>query len=218
MILAAVGMRREAGLVERHGAALGVHAVAGGGRAELLEQRLTAALEGAEAILSIGLGGALDPSLEVGDVVVGAEVLRPRGRWETDRVWRDYLLKRLPGARSGPIYGSGEMVLNALDKAKLRRQGGAVLVDMESHVAAKVAAARGLPLGVVRVVSDKATTSLPEAVRAGLTADGGMNLAGVLAALARDPRQLPALIRVGRDADLAFKALEAAAARALARP
>lgn len=211
-------MQREARLVERHGSGLGVRAVAGGGRAELLEARLKAALEGAEAILSIGLGGALDPALEVGDVVVGSEVLRPRRRWETDAVWRSFLLKSLPGARLGSVYGSGEMVLGALDKAKLRRQGGAVLVDMESHVAAKVAAERGLPLGVLRVVSDTATTSLPDAVRAGLAEDGSMNLMGVLAALAREPRQLPALIRVGRDADLAFKALDRAAARALARP
>jgi hopanoid-associated phosphorylase len=218
MILAAVGMRREASLVERHGAGVGVRAVAGGGRADLLEQRLTAALGGAEAILSIGLGGALDPALEVGEVVVGSEVLRPRRRWETDAVWRDFMLKRLPGARSGPVYGSDEMVLNALDKAKLKNQGGALLVDMESHVAAKVAAAHGLPLGVVRVVSDTAAASLPQAVRAGLTPDGGMDLLGVLAALAREPRQLPALMRVGRDADAAFRALETAAAQALARP
>jgi hopanoid-associated phosphorylase len=217
MILAAVGMQREARLVERNGAALGVRAVAGGGRAELLEARLRAALEGAEAVLSIGLAGALDPSLEVGDVVVGSEVLRPRRRWETDVAWREWLLARLPGAHSGAVYGSGEMVLNALDKAKLRRQGGAVLVDMESHVAAQVAAARGLPFGVVRVVSDKATASLPQAVLAGLAEDGSMNLMGVLGALARDPRQLPALIRVGRDADAAFKALNVAARLALAR-
>ena len=101
MILAAVGMQREARLVERHGAALGVRAVAGGGRAELLEARLKAALQGAEAVISIGLGGALDPALEVGDVVVATEVLRPRRRWETDAAWRDFLLKRLPRARAG---------------------------------------------------------------------------------------------------------------------
>jgi hopanoid-associated phosphorylase len=218
MILAAVGMQREARLVERRGEALCVRAVAGGGRSELLEARLKAALEGAEAVLSIGLGGALDPALEVGEVVVATEVLRPRRRWETDSAWRDLLLQRLPGARAGAVYGSDDMVLHALDKAKLRAKGGAVLVDMESHVAAKVAAARGLPLAVVRVVSDKATASLPEAVRAGLAEDGRMDLMGVLGALARDPRQLPGLIRVGRDADLAFKALDAAAARALARP
>jgi hopanoid-associated phosphorylase len=213
MILAVVGMKREARLVERPG----VRAVAGGGRADLLEQRLKVALaDSVEGIISIGLGGALDPGLEVGQVVVATEVLRPRRRWETDAAWREHLMARLPGARPGPVYGSDEMVLSALDKAKLRARGGAVLVDMESHVAAKAAAARGLPFAALRVVSDKATASLPDAVLAGMKDDGGMDLAGVLAALARDPRQIPALMRVGRDADLAFKALKAAAGRALA--
>jgi hopanoid-associated phosphorylase len=209
MILAAVGMRREARLVERHGA----RAVAGGGRADLLETRLKAALQGAEAILSIGLGGALDPALEVGDVVVASEVLRPRRRWDTDAAWRERLIARLPGVKVGAVYGSNDMVLHTLDKAKLRGQGKALLVDMESHVAAKVAAAAGLPLAVVRVVSDKAGVSLPSAVLAGMTEDGGMSLTGVLSALLRDPRQLPALMRTGQDAGRAFKVLGMTAER-----
>ena len=209
MILAAVGMTREARLV----GGAGVRAVAGGGRADLLESRLKAALPGAQAVLSIGLGGALDPALRVGDIVIATEVLRPRRRWETDPAWRARLVERLKGARLGPVYGSDEMVLRALDKAKLRGKGGALMVDMESHVAARVAAGAGLPLAVIRVVSDTAGVSLPPAVLQGLTADGGMNLMGVLGALARDPRQLPALMRTGRDADLAFKTLGAAAER-----
>jgi hopanoid-associated phosphorylase len=208
MILAAVGMLKEARLV----AAPGVRAVAGGGRADLLEARLKAALAGADAIISIGLGGALDPSLSVGDIVVGSEVLRPRGHWRTDPAWAQRLLARLPTAKLGAVYGSNEMVLRALDKAKLRAKGGGALVDMESHVAAKIAKARGLPFAVVRVVSDTAGLSLPPAVLAGMTSDGGMNLMGVLGALAMAPRQLPALMRVGRDADEAFKALAAARA------
>jgi hopanoid-associated phosphorylase len=208
MLLAAVGMLKEARLV----AAPGVRAVAGGGRADLLEARLKAALDGADALISIGLGGALDPGLAVGDIVVGSEVLRARGHWRTDPAWTERLLARLPSARLGAIYGSNEMVLRALDKAKLRAKGGAALVDMESHVAAKLAKARGLPLAVVRVVSDTAGMSLPPAVLAGMTSDGGMNLLGVLGALAMSPRQLPALMRVGRDADRAFKALAAARA------
>jgi adenosylhomocysteine nucleosidase len=212
MILAAVGMIREARIVR----GAGVRAVAGGGRSALLEQRLKAALEGVEAIVSIGVGGALDPSLKVGDIVIGTEVLRPRGRWRTDPAWAARLALRLPAARLAPVYGSDEMVLRAVDKAKLRSKGGAALADMESHVAARVAAARGLPFAVVRVVSDTAGMSLPAAVLAGLKPDGGMNLIGVLAALARDPGQLPALMRVGREADQAFASLKAA--RALAGP
>lgn len=204
MILAAVGMLKEARLVQ--GPA--VRPVAGGGRSDLLEQRLKAALDGAEAIISIGVGGALDPALNIGDIVVGSEVLRPRSRWDTDPAWTRRLLARLPGAHSGAVYGSNEMVLHTLDKAKLRAKGGAVLADMESHIAAKLAAARGLPLAVVRVVSDTAGFSLPSAVRAGLRPDGSMNLIGVVAALARDPGQIQALMRVGRDTDQAFKTLK----------
>jgi hypothetical protein len=48
---------------------------------------------------------------------------------------------------------------------------------------------------------------------AGMSADGSMNLLGVLGALAADPRQLPALMRTGRDAQIAFSRLQALAAR-----
>jgi hopanoid-associated phosphorylase len=207
MILAAVGMRREAALVARPG----VRAVAGGGRADRLRQRLEAALGGVDAILSIGLGGALDPALTVGDAVIGSAVLSAGARWDCDAAWGARLAARLANARMATVFGSAAMVLLATDKARLRDQTGAVLVDMESQIAAEVAAAHGLPLAVLRIVSDGADRDLPRAVTAGMTADGGMNLAGVLAALARDPRQLPALIRTGRDADTAFKALGRAA-------
>jgi adenosylhomocysteine nucleosidase len=204
MILAAVGMLKEARLIQGRG----VRAVAGGARADLLEQRLKAQLDGAEAIISIGLGGALDPALVVGDIVIGSEVLRPRSRWVTDPAWTLRLVLALPGAKRGAVYGSDDMVLHALDKAKLRSKGGAMLADMESHVAARIAAAKKLPFVVVRVVSDTAGLSLPTAVRAGIKPDGGMNLPGVLAALAKSPGQLSALMRVGRDADQAFKVLK----------
>lgn len=210
MILAAVGMTREARLVEGPG----VRAVAGGGRPDLLEGRLKAALDGGgfSAVISFGLGGALDPAFEVGDLVIGTEVLRPRSRWEADPGWTARLAARLPKARLAPVHGANDMVLHTLDKAKLRRQDGAALVDMESHVAARLASARGLPFAILRVVSDTAGVSLPRAVAAGLKPNGDENLYGVLAALAGDPRQLPALMRVGADAGRAFKALAAARA------
>jgi adenosylhomocysteine nucleosidase len=211
MILAAVGMRREARLVERPG----VRAAIGGARADRLEQALRQALAGARAVISIGIGGGLDPALAVGDVVIGATVSHDDRRWPTDADWRARLAERLPRATLGTIHGSDAMVLAASDKARLRAETGAVLTDMESHVAARVAAELDLPFAALRVVSDAADTSLPPAVRQGLRPDGGMNLPGVLWALARDPRQMPGLMRAGRDADLAFRALRIAADCAL---
>jgi nucleoside phosphorylase len=184
--------------------------VAGGARADLLEQRLKAALDGVEGMISIGLGGALDPTLQVGDMVIGSEVLRPRGRWDCDPAWTARLAQRLPTARVAAVYGSNEMVVHTLDKAKLRLKHAAAVVDMESHVAAKLAAARKLPFAVLRVVSDTAGLSLPSAVLAGIRADGGMNPLGVLGALAEEPSQLPALMRVGRESATAFRVLRAA--------
>jgi hopanoid-associated phosphorylase len=209
MILAAVGMLREAKIVQGPD----VRAVAGGGRSDLLLRRLEAAAQGCTGVLSVGLGGALDSQLAVGDVVIASEVVCDGLRWPTDEPWADRLGAALPHAYRAVVHGSDAMILTARDKARLHGQSGAALADMESHVAARFAAERGLPLAVVRVVSDAASTDLPRAVSAGMSADGSMNLLGVLGALAADPRQLPALIRTGRDAETAFSRLQALAPR-----
>lgn len=207
-ILAVVGMKREARLVEGPG----VRAVVGAGRWDLLEQRLIPALTGARAVISFGIGGALDPTLKVGDVVIAAQVLRPGRRWPAELRWRDRLAAVLPQARLGAIYGTDDMVLDASHKARLHTQTGALMADMESHVGALMAAQRGLPFAAVRVVSDAAAATLPAAVLVGLTEDGAMNLPGVLWAVARDPRQIGPLIEVGRAAEQAFAALAAVSA------
>jgi adenosylhomocysteine nucleosidase len=206
MLLAAVGMKREAAIVQGPG----VRVAVGGGRSDLLAQRLEAALDAVDAIISIGLGGALDPALKVGDLVIGTAVYAEGDMQPTDRAWTARLAAVLPGAKLAPVYGSEIMALHPSQKAKLAADSGAVLVDMESHVVARIALAHGLPFMVLRVVSDTARTFLPPAVLHGLKPDGGVNLAGVLAALARRPGQLPALMRTGRDAEMAFKALATA--------
>ncbi len=99
------------------------------------------------------------------------------------------------------------MIADAAAKAVLHRQTGALCVDMESHIAAEVAVAHGLPFAALRFISDDASRALPKAAQAGMKPDGGMDLAAVLKSLAADPRQLPALIRTGLEAETAFRAL-----------
>ena len=212
MLLAAVGMTREARIVQGPS----VRAVAGGGRSDLLRLRLAANGHDISGVISIGLGGALDPALQVGEVVLADEVISAGGRWMADGAWTQRLAASLPNARRAIEYASDDMILKASDKAALRAQTGAGTVDMESHVAAAFAAEHGLPFAVVRVVSDVAGDDLPRAVTAGMKPDGGMNLLGVLASLAADPRQLPGLMRTGRHAEIAFKALQALAPKLVA--
>lgn len=204
-ILAATGLRREAQILARPG----VLAIPGGGRSAALEAALLdAAQTGAEAIVSLGVAGALAEGLAPGDWVIAEAVIVDGSPLPTDAAWRERLHARLPGARAGVFLGSETMVTEAAEKARAHAATGAVAVDMESHVAARVARRLGLPFAAARVISDAAARSLPPAVKAGMRPDGGMALGPVLAALARDPRQLPALIRTGLEAERAFKGLE----------
>ena len=205
-LIAVVGLRREAKLVAR----AGIVAVASGGDALGLRARIGRLTERQRprAIVSVGLGGALSPGLDVGDWVVADRIVQGAQSWQTDALLTGQLLAAVRPLFTGAIAGSDVMVVDAAAKAALHAATGALAVDMESHVAAAFAAAHGIPFTALRVISDGADRALPKAAQAGMKADGGMDIAAVLKALARDPRQLPALIRTGREAEVAFRQLE----------
>jgi len=211
MLLIACGLTREARIFARPG----VMAVPGGGDSLRLENLLEDTVRGFgpfAAILSAGIAGALDPALRPGDVVIGTTPERLPSDDES-AVLLDTLQRRLPNAHTGTIIGSDRIVATLEDKRRLRAATGALAVDMESHVAARVAERHRLPLAILRTISDGADHVLPPAALVGMKPDGGMALGAVLASLARDPAQLPALIRTGRDAGRAFRALQRAFAQ-----
>jgi adenosylhomocysteine nucleosidase len=204
VILAATGLRSEARIVARHG----VRVIACGGHGVVLERALEAAIaeRRPRALLSVGIAGALDPGLRVGDLVA-----------DGDEAWCAALIaeaRPTPGPaspslappRRGGVRGVDQPAASIEEKAALRATGAAA-VDMESHIVARVAAAHNLPYAVFRIISDTASHTLPPAARVPLNEDGTVNLPAVLAALARNPAQLPALIRTARDANLALKTL-----------
>ncbi len=202
-IIVVTGLKREA----RAMGSPHVRVIIGGGDPEGLLQELEAQAASAEGFISIGLGGALAPALRPGDWVVGRGVRTQQGRVETDQDWSETLLDRLPGARAGDVVGSDVMVADAEAKRALHDSTGALVVDMESHVAACVAARHGLPFAVARTISDSADHSLPVAAQRGMRPDGSMDVAAVLLALLGDPAQLPALLRTALAAETAFRAL-----------
>jgi adenosylhomocysteine nucleosidase len=201
-VLAVCGLKREAKMVARPGVAT----LASGGDIATLGARIKTALTPQiKAIISIGVAGALDATLEVGDAVVAADIapLPPGGGGTVDQAWADRLAFALPTARRGAIFGSSHMVVDAAAKAQLYRQSAALCVDMESHIAAEAAAAHGLAFAALRFISDDAARALPSAAQAGMKPD----ILAVLKSIAADPRQLPALIRTGMEAEAAFRAL-----------
>ena len=205
ILISVTGLKREAALVSGPG----VVAEAGGGDDEALQARLDALADRqtVRAVVSVGLGGALFPSLKVGGWMIADQVMQGARTWAVDERLLHELRQALPSAAVGAIAGSDVMIVDAAAKAALHARTGALAVDMESHVAAAFAAERGLPFAALRVISDGADRALPKAAQAGMKADGGMDILAVLRELALDPRQLPALIRTGREAEVAFRQL-----------
>jgi hypothetical protein len=195
-LVVACGLKREESIIERPGR--DVFVVVGGGDAARLDAELDDMVEMFPGIIvSSGLAGALDPTLLPGDVVIdGHRGLVAR------------LQAILPHARIGAVVGSDTIVATAAEKQALTDRTGAIAVDMETHIARRVAARRNLPFVAVRVISDDAGSTLPPAALVGMKPDGSMALRAVLWSLARQPRQLPSLIRTGDQAGRAFKSLE----------
>jgi hypothetical protein len=203
-LVIACGLKREEKIIDQPGR--DVFAVVGGGDATRLNAELDDMVEIFPGIImSSGLAGALDLTLRPGDVVIDGD---------PDLVARLKVI--LPYARIGTIIGSDTIVATIADKAALASRTGAIAVDMETHVAAGVAARRDLPFAALRVISDDAASTLPPAALVGMKADGGIALGAVLWSLARRPSQLSALMRTGNHAGRAFKSLDNAFAAIVA--
>ena len=204
MIVAVTGMAREARLIAHHNVITAV----GGGDAVALERRIEAAIvRGGRRILSIGICGALCPELKVGDVVVASEIVTPGGVVATNPSWTRDLVSRIPHALVASMAGVNAVSAERADKADLRAATQARTVDMESHVAARMAVAHGLPFAALRVVSDGAHRTLPHAARIALHPTGNVDRLAVLRSVLRAPLQIPPLIRTAWEAEIAFAAL-----------
>ena len=124
-------------------------------------------------VMSTGFACALVPA-QVGDLIVGTEVssVQTDGTWTMggDRVLCDeavragvLLVAQDAGlvARVGTVVSSGTVVWQAEEKRRLRRVTDATGLDMESAALAAAAQERGLPMAIVRTVSDLVDEDLP---------------------------------------------------------
>jgi hopanoid-associated phosphorylase len=176
-----------------------------------LAAKLKAAIaHGASGIISFGIAGGLAPHLVAGDCVIAATVKTDTEVLPTDRAWAMTLLQAIPNAVYADIAGVDALLMDPSDKSRVRRQTGAVVADMESHIAARVAQAHGIPFAACRVVIDSAHRALPPAAAVGLREDGSPDVSAVLRSLLRRPAQLGDLLRTARDARVAENALRRA--------
>jgi hypothetical protein len=167
-----------------------------------------------ERVLVLGLCGALDPALRVGDVVVYDRMIAGNVAYPLDAE----LTAALGAAFSrGPVAGIAApgVVDTAAAKRALAAEHGAAAVDMEGGVLAAAFARSGGRCAMLRVVSDDAHGDLPD-LRDVYTPGGDLRAFALALALLRTPARS---VRFVRNAQTALRALERAASRlaALAR-
>jgi adenosylhomocysteine nucleosidase len=213
-IAAVTGLAAEARILRRRGIA--ALATAGDpARTAAAAARLLG--DGADALLSFGIAGAIDPALAPGTMLLPRRVRDESGAiFAADPAWHDQMRQALfalgLAAEEGDLLGLAAIAATGDAKAGLRARTGAVAVDLESHVAAAAAHRAGRPFLALRAVADPAGFALPPAAAVGLDAHGRAALAPVLWSLARQPAQLGALVRLARHARAALRSLARAAA------
>lgn len=176
-------------------------------RRRLLARLEAAAASGCCGIVSFGVAGGLDPALAPGDRIIATSVVTDHGRYRADEAWARALLAALPGSVHADISGADAPLADPAEKLMLRRSHRTVAVDTESHIAASVAARRGVPFAAVRVVLDPAWRRLPPAALVPLLRDGAADVRAVLRSVRQQPAQVPNLLRIMADASFAWSAL-----------
>jgi adenosylhomocysteine nucleosidase len=180
---------------------------------------------GAEALLSFGLAGALDPNLEAGAVVLPQTVIDGGGAtYAAYDPWRDRLAAQVASmADATPVVGgallSVAQPLSTVDaKSQARVRTGACAVDMESFAIAEVAARMNVRFAVARVVIDGATEALPLSVIQATGKFGEVNLPRLVAGLVSAPADVSLLLRLPRRYRAAMHTLRALAQLDLGLP
>lgn len=158
---------------------------------------------GARGLVSFGLAGGLNPPLRPGTMLIPSVVLADGSPLLADAA----LAARFGGLTGHTVLAGSEIVADAAAKRRLHESTGADAVDLESGAVARAALAGGLPFIVLRAVCDPAERDLPPAALIALNADGSIGLMPILLNILRQPGQLPALLRLARDAAQARRSL-----------
>lgn len=183
-------------------------------------------LEGAviepSLLVFAGFAGALQTTMNVGDVIFAAEVVDLAGRKWGAALDHDPLTPNpaLPKRgreemQRGRLLTVDRFIGEPAEKLALGVQHQAQAVDMESAAFAERCSACGVPWACLRVISDD--VSIPFTVEvASLVEDGRVKFGRVAALLARKPWLLPKLLRLGRQTELASRRLAEAVIQFLA--
>jgi len=165
-------------------------------------ERATLAVEAALSVrpatvlISVGLAGACDPALRVGDIVRAGLVVDSRTG------------ERFGDAQLPQVLVSAAGIASVREKARLYASYRASAVDMEAAAVARAAQMRGLSFKAIKAISDDAAFELKELARFG-TQDGQFREAAFAAYVAVRPHLWTKLFQLAGNGHRAIAALTA---------
>jgi len=216
-----VALELEAAILRRAlGRACSPLFVSGPGLERAREAAQRAVASGARALIGWGLAGGVNATAVTGSVLLPRLLLAGEGSWLTDPAWCERLALALGPdlpLLELPLYSAANVLTAPADKAALADATGAVAVDMESAAIAQVAAEASLPCVVPRAVADGPEDTLPANVEQLVTDSGRTRVRGLFRMLLA-PGQLAALLRLGRNSQIARRTLRQVAARLRTAP
>jgi adenosylhomocysteine nucleosidase len=159
-------------------------------------------------VFSIGYAGALDPSLEVGDLVFAdkvleVEVVTPENTGKNIEIYNreDYFFMR-PELNLGTLLTVDRVVATPEEKKQLRDTYSAVAVDMETSALVKEAKSRNIRIRSYRAITDTAKQELIDCSHL-VAEDGDVSKLKAGWHVITHPGDLKGMIELGRHAKIA---------------
>jgi adenosylhomocysteine nucleosidase len=138
-------------------------------------------------VLTCGFAGALNPELEIGDVVFDADA--ETGLTE---------MLQAVGAQPAKFHCASRVATTTEEKTALRQSTGADVVEMESGIIRQICREKKIPSATIRVISDAAYDDLPLDFNALMTPDYAISFPKLALALLKSPGKIPDLMKLQR--------------------
>jgi adenosylhomocysteine nucleosidase len=145
-------------------------------------------------LISVGVAGACDPKIRVGEIVRAGVVVDARTG------------ERFEDARFKQVLVSSDAIANAKEKARLHVSYSAAAVDMEAASVARLAQTHGLGFHAIKAISDEAEFEMEGLARFS-TAEGQFREAAFALHAALRPALWSKVIALGRNSSKAVDAL-----------
>jgi adenosylhomocysteine nucleosidase len=169
------------------------HAGMGSARVAMAVQAAMA-VKPVTALLSVGLAGGCDPSVQVGDIVRAGVVVDTQSG------------ERFSNSEFRQVLASASSIASVREKQRLFASYSASAVDMEAATVARIAQGHNLPFRAIKVISDDASFEMQELGRFA-TQNGQFREAAFAAYSVVRPRLWSKLAQLAGNSKLALEAL-----------